>query len=141
MRTFRVLMIEDDIDDRYITDKYFSDNGYNINVEYFPSSGQGISSYLSGLSAERMPQLILMSGRYELDHLAQIKAHETFRQIPVIILTEMSHNFSISEAYRLGANSVIEKPSTHQLTQEKIQSFAKYWFSTVELPTTIAASR
>lgn len=137
MRTYNVLMIEDDIDDRYITDKYFLDTGYNINVEYFPSSTQGVTTYLSGLSPERIPHLILMSGRYELDHLAQIKAHDTFRQIPVIILTEMSHNFSINEAYRLGASSVIEKPSTHQLTQEKIQTFSKYWFSIVELPTTI----
>lgn len=139
MRNYNVLMIEDDIDDRYITDKYFLDNGYNISVEYFPSANQSIIDYLAGLGPNGMPQLILMSGKYGLEHLAQIKSHGIFRQIPVIILTEMSHSFSISEAYRLGASSVIEKPSTHQLTKEKIQTFSKYWFSIVELPITVPA--
>lgn len=136
MRNYNVLMIEDDIDDRYITDKYFHDNGYNISVEYYPSANGNIVDYLSAQDGSSMPQLILMSGRYGLDYLAQLKSHETFRQIPVVILTEMSHSFSTTEAYRLGASSVIEKPSTHQLTQEKIQTFSKYWFSIVELPVT-----
>jgi CheY-like chemotaxis protein len=140
MRNYNVLMIEDDVDDRYITDKYFLDNGYNINVEYFPSNNENIVQYLSGLGPAGMPQLILMSGRYGLDHLVQIKSHEIFRQIPVVVLTEMSHAFSITEAYRLGASSVIEKPSTHQHTQEKIQTFSKYWFSIVELPVTSPAA-
>jgi CheY-like chemotaxis protein len=125
MRTYHVLMIEDDIDDRYITDKYFFDNGYDIKVEYL--SAENI------LSPARMPHLILMSGKYGLDLLAKLKSHETFRPIPVVILTEMSHPFNIADAYRLGANSVIIKPSTHELTKEKIQAFSKYWFSTVEL--------
>lgn len=77
-----------------------------------------------------------MSGRHGLDHLVKIKSHEIFRQIPVVVLTEMSHAFSITEAYRIGASSVIEKPSTHHHTQEKIQTFSKYWFSIVELPVT-----
>lgn len=133
-------MIEDDVDDRYITDKYFLDNGYKISVEYFPSGSEHVVDYLAGLESGRMPQLILMSGRYGLEHLAQIKSHEVFRQIPVVVLTEMSHPFTTTEAYRLGASSVIEKPSTHQLTQEKIQAFSKYWFSIVELPITAHAS-
>ena len=136
MRNYNVLMIEDDMDDRYITDKYFLDNGYNISVEYFPSRDEDIIQYLSGLDAGSMPHLILMSGKQGLEILSNLKAHAIFRQIPVVVLTEMSHSFSISEAYRLGASSVIEKPSTHQLTKEKIQTFSNYWFSTVVLPGT-----
>jgi CheY-like chemotaxis protein len=134
MRNYNVLMIEDDVDDRYITDKYFLDNGYKINVEYFSSADEHILQYLSDLDSSRMPHLILMSGKYGLDLLGKLKAHGIFRQIPVVILTEMSHPFSINEAYALGASSVIVKPSTHELTKEKIQDFSKYWFSTVELP-------
>jgi|SRR5215203_5758578 len=126
MKTYNVLMIEDDIDDRYITDKYFFENGYDIKVEYV--SAEHI------LEPARIPHLILMSGKYGLDLLAKIKSHEVLCQVPVIVLTEVSHTFNITDAYRLGANSVIVKPSTHELTREKIQTFSKYWFSTVELP-------
>jgi CheY-like chemotaxis protein len=129
MKTYNVLMIEDDIDDRYITDKYFLDNGYHINVEYFSSADEQIIQHVAG----RMPHLILMSGKYGLGILSKLKTHDIFRQIPVVILTEMSHPFNITDAYRLGANSVIVKPSTYELTKEKIQIFSKYWFSTVEL--------
>jgi CheY-like chemotaxis protein len=136
MRNYNVLMIENDIDDRYITDKYFLDNGYNISVDYFSSANENILQYLSNPDSRRMPHLILMSGKYGLELLSAIKTHEIFRQIPVVILTEMSHPFSVSDAYRLGASSVIVKPSTHQLTREKIETFSKYWFSIVELPVT-----
>lgn len=129
MKSFNVLMIENDIDDRYITDKYFLDNGYNINVEYADAH---MLNYLD--NSRKMPHLILMSGKYGLELLSKLKAHEVYCQIPVVILTEMSHPFNINEAYRLGAGSVIVKPSTHQLTEEKIRDFSKYWFSTVELP-------
>lgn len=122
-------MIENDIDDRYITDKYFLDNGYNVNVEYLAFADEHKIQHI----AERRPHLILMSGKYGLGMLAALKSHKVLCQIPVVILTEMSHPFDISDAYRLGASSVIVKPSTHELTKEKIQTFSKYWFGTVEL--------
>ena len=129
MRAYNVWMIENDVDDRYITDKYFLDNGYNVTVEYLTiAEDQQIQS-----TAERMPHLILMSGKYGLSLLTALKSHQVLSQIPVVILTEMNHPFEIADAYRLGASSVIVKPSTHELTKEKIETFSKYWFSTVEL--------
>ncbi|HEY0678020.1 MAG TPA: response regulator [Chitinophagaceae bacterium] len=141
MKMRNVLMLENDVDDRYITDTYFINNGFDVKVDYYPSVAGSITSYLSNLDSNSLPHLILMSGRFGLEHLADLKKHDQFRQIPVVILTEMSHTFSINEAYRLGANSVIEKPSTHQMTRDKIDSFVKYWFGTVELPVTLVADQ
>jgi hypothetical protein len=48
-------------------------------------------------------------------------------------VSEITHPATVKEAYRLGANSFIQKPSTLHLTKEKIETFAKYWLEVVEL--------
>ena len=133
MRKPRVLMIEDDLDDRYITETYFAQIGYSIALEFFDGHGD-IIQYLSGLQHEMLPDLIVLDpGRRGNGTLRQLKSHNDFKVIPVVVLSEVSQRTAVKEAYRLGANSFIEKPSTHALTQEKISTFAKYWFNVVEL--------
>lgn len=133
MKKPRVLMIEDDPDDRYITETYFAQHGYGIALEFFDAH-KDIIGYLSSLGPENFPDLIMLDpGKRGNGMLQQIKSHPVFKTIPVIILSEVSQPSAVREAYRLGANSFIEKPSTHALTQEKISTFARYWFNVVEL--------
>lgn len=131
-----VLMMENDPDDRYIIDNYFINSGYPMNVDFFPGGNREVISYLKDIGNHRIPNLIIMSGKYGLTMLATLKKHPLFRQIPVIVLTELSPHFSINEAYNLGANSVIQKPSTHEATRKTIDAFLNYWFTAVELPVT-----
>jgi CheY-like chemotaxis protein len=133
MKKPSVLMIEDDLDDRYITETYFAQNGYTVSLEFFEGHGDVIQ-YLSGLQHESLPDLIVLDpGKRGNDTLQQLKTHDVFREIPVIVLSEVTQRSAVKEAYRLGANSFIQKPATHALTKEKIGTFAKYWFDVVEL--------
>jgi len=130
----QLLMIEDDADDRYITEKYFSDNGVDIGLDFFDAA-EDVVEYLSTLPDHLLPRLIILSpGKNRLQALQDLKSHPQFKLIPVVVLSETAHPSVVYEAYRLGASSVIQKPATHQDTQLKISTFAKYWFSTVELP-------
>lgn len=133
MKKPRVLMIEDDLDDRYITETYFAQNGYTVKLEFFEGNGD-IIQYLSGLQKELLPDLIVIDpGKRGNDTLQELKTHPQFREIPVVILSEVTQRTMVKEAYRLGANSFIQKPASHELTKEKIGTFAKYWFDVVEL--------
>jgi CheY-like chemotaxis protein len=133
MKKPRVLMIEDDLDDRYITETYFAQNGYTISLDFFDGH-KDIVQYLSDLPYGTLPDLIVLDpGKRGNDTLKQLKTHHVFREIPVIVLSEVTQRSVVKEAYRLGANSFIQKPATHDLTKEKIGTFAKYWFDVVEL--------
>lgn len=125
-------MIEDDLDDRYITETYFAEQGYKVSLEFFDSAGNVIE-YLSEKNA-RLPDIIVLDAAMRgLETLQQLKFHPEFKTIPVVVVTELTPAHSVKEIYRLGANSVIQKPSTHALTTEKIGTFAKYWLDVVEL--------
>lgn len=133
MTSHKVLMIEDDLDDRYITETYFAQLGLKVAIDFFEGAGDVIG-YLSQLEEHELPDLILLdAGKRGFESLQQIKTHEQFKAIPLVVVSELTAKSQAKEAYRLGANSFIEKPSTHALTSEKIGTFAKYWFEVVEL--------
>ena len=133
MNKRRVLMIEDDLDDRYITQTYFADFGSSIALRFFDSHNDVIQ-YLDGLDRSELPELIVFDpGKRGNQTLQQLKSHPRFREIPVVVVSEITHAAAVKEAYRLGANSFIQKPSTLHLTKEKIETFAKYWLEVVEL--------
>lgn len=129
----KLLMIEDDLDDRYITETYFAQLGHQVQIDFFDGS-RDVVQYLSGLEQAQMPNLVILDpGKRGFETLQQLKMHPRFRSIPVVVVTELTPTARVKEAYSLGANSVIEKPSTHALTSEKISAFARYWLETVEL--------
>ena len=133
MKKRKVLMIEDDLDDRYITEKYFTEQGFKVSLEFYEDSGD-IITYLSGLDAARLPELIVFDpGKRGLGTLEQLKTHPQFKAIPIVVVSELTTTARVKQAYLLGANSFVEKPSTHALTAEKIGTFAKYWFDVVKL--------
>ena len=126
-------MIEDDMDDRYITQTYFADFGSSIALRFL-NGHDNVLQYLEGLDRSDLPELIVLDpGKRGNDTLQQLKGHARFREIPVVVVSEITHPSTVKEAYRLGANSFIQKPSTLNLTKEKIETFAKYWLEVVEL--------
>ncbi|HYF32102.1 MAG TPA: response regulator [Chitinophagaceae bacterium] len=133
MKKRKVLMIEDDMDDRYIIETYFADYGSSMALKFFDGHNDVIQ-YLNGLNKADMPDLIVLDpGRHGHGTLQQLKSHPVFKAIPVVVVSEVTPDSTVKEAYRLGANSFIQKPSTHFLTKEKIETFARYWLDVVEL--------
>jgi two-component system, chemotaxis family, response regulator Rcp1 len=66
--------------------------------------------------------------------LQQIKADETLKSIPVVILTTSRANGDIIDTYRAGANCYITKPGGYHDFIEMIGIIKEFWFSVVKLP-------
>jgi CheY-like chemotaxis protein len=126
-----VLMLEDDADDRYITESTIKELGYNIPVRFL-SYDRELITYLS---QSEQPSLILLDYNPVTgsDTLKQLKAHPDFNHIPVIVLSEVASNHHVRQCYQLGANSFIKKPDTADLTRNKIETFFRYWFEVAEI--------
>jgi CheY-like chemotaxis protein len=144
-RGVTILMADDDQDDREMALDALQDLRLADKME-FVVDGQDLLDYLrreggyADSSAQApLPGIILldlnmprMDGR---EALAEIKADESLRQIPVVVLTTSSDEEDVRDTYALGANSFITKPVTLTGLVDVMHTLARYWFDIVELPT------
>ena len=84
------------------------------------------------------PDLILldlnlprMDGR---EVLAQIKADESLRTIPTIILTTSEAEADITKSYQLRANCFLSKPVQLEAFESLIKSVNDFWLTRAKLP-------
>ena len=136
-----ILMLEDDSDDRYVTHSFFQENKVQLGLEFLHNS-EAVLPFLEHRVTQQaeLPSLILLDKSTPPDGglyvLQQLKEHEQFRAIPVVMISGSALPDEIEECYRYGGSSFIIKPNSVAKTEEKISSFLNYWFSTAELPET-----
>jgi CheY-like chemotaxis protein len=137
-KKYNLLMLDDDHDDRHITESFFVDKDYDMNVQFLDESDRVISFLEDAANEGTLPHLILldlnMPRKNGFEVLKELKSHPQFRQIPVVIISGTAFMEEVKDCYLLGANSFIQKPFTDQLTQKKIETFVAYWFEIAELP-------
>ena len=66
--------------------------------------------------------------------LAEIKADETLKRIPVVILTISRAEEDVLKSYNLHANCYISKPFDMEQFIQVVKSIEDFWFSIVKLP-------
>ena len=67
--------------------------------------------------------------------LAQIKADEDLKRIPVVILTTSQAEQDVYRAYGLHANCYVVKPVNFDRFAEIVKTIENFWFAVVTLPT------
>lgn len=143
MKLKTVLMAEDDEDDRMLLRKAFS-HRFEKNILHCVEDGVELMKYLrkdapyNDESKYPWPQLVLldlnMPKKDGRQVLREIKTDKELCKIPVIVLTTSRQQDDIENAYRLGSNSYITKPSSFEGLIDIARELENYWFKTVELP-------
>lgn len=67
--------------------------------------------------------------------LAQLKADETLRVLPVVIWSSTCATDEIKSTYLSGASCFVSKPLTLDETFESVREFCLMWFQRASLPT------
>jgi CheY-like chemotaxis protein len=135
-----ILLIDDDEADAQLTIKLFKkDKLYNTLSTV--SDGVEAMKFLRNESPyedARRPDLILldlnMPRKDGRETLAEIKADEELRFIPVVILTTSDAESDVAESYKLQANGFVAKPVDMKEFKELIRSLTNYWLCVVKLP-------
>lgn len=132
--TPRVLMIENDADDRLLTEETFQAEGVNVHIDFIYSTE--LAAALQ--HAAPPPQLILLNINAQpfhgVDLIRIIRSTEGYEPVPIVVLSETVLMEEVQAAYDAGASSFIQKPASYSDTLFKIKSFINYWFRTVVLP-------
>lgn len=125
-------MLEEDHDDRQLTESVLLELGFDVPVKYVRYS----TELFEHLKDEHQPSLILMDYNSTpspaIDILKELKSNLAYRHIPAVVLGEGLPQHYIKECYELGASSYITKPASSKGTKDKIETFFKYWLNVVE---------
>jgi CheY-like chemotaxis protein len=143
-KSVTILLADDDQEDRELARDALQDSKL-ANEMRFVVDGQDLMDYLRHVgryadpSVESpRPGIILldlnMPKKDGREALAEIKADESLRRIPVVVLTTSNDEQDVFRSYDLGVNSFITKPVTFGGLVEAMSAWSRYWFELVELP-------
>jgi len=128
-----ILMLEDDGDDRYITESAIAELDLNVEIKFYSDSNEFLDQLLTPIK----PSLFLIDYNSTPENgfqvLKKIKALTSFNHVPVIILSDSNSEKYKNECYAYGASSFIIKPHTVQTTVNKIETFFRYWLTVAEV--------
>ncbi len=135
-----ILMVEDDPADVSLVEEAIREGQVPVHLNVV-SDGEKALAYLRGEGAYAdvvLPDLILldlkMPKKSGLEVLAEIKADEALRTIPVIVLTTSDAPEDIFRAYDLQASCYITKPADLAEFDRVMNSIKDFCLTIVKLP-------
>jgi len=135
-----ILLVDDSPDDVELTLMALENTKFanSINVV---SDGVYAMQYLKKereYAGAETPTLVMldlnMPRKNGLQVLAEMKADQNLRQIPVVILTTSQAEEDIVRSYDLNANCFISKPVDLAQLIKVVQAIEQFWFGVVQLP-------
>jgi len=139
-KTAEILLIEDNLGDIRLIKEAFKEEKI-INRVSVVEDGEAAMAFLrreGPYAGAVRPDLILLDlnlpkkdGR---EVLAEIKADEDLKRIPVVILTTSRAEEDILRTYNLHANCYVTKPVDVEQFLAVVRSIEDYWLAIVKLP-------
>jgi len=141
-RPIEILLAEDNPADVRLTKEALKE-GKVLNNLAEVSDGVEAMKYLRGLgkyAGSTRPDLVLldlnMPRKDGREVLAEIKADEDLKRIPVVVLTTSKAEEDILRSYDLHANCYISKPVDLKQFIEVVKTVENFWLTIVTLPPT-----
>jgi len=131
-----ILLVEDNSDDEVLTLRALKEN-LIVNPVVVAHDGVEALEYLfsegawEGRSPGDAPAMILLDLKLPkldgLEVLRRIRAHESTRLLPVVILTSSKEEHDLVNGYSLGCNSYIHKPVDFEQFRTTVEQLGLYW--------------
>lgn len=139
-RDKRILLVEDNPKDEALTLRALQKHNFQADVMVARDGAEALDYLLGsdGRSAGALPQLVLLDLKLPkidgLEVLRRIRANESTRLLPVVILTSSAEEQDILEGYRLGTNSYVRKPVDFVAFTEAVRQLGLYWLLLNTMP-------
>jgi CheY-like chemotaxis protein len=123
----RILMVDDDAEDRQLLQDSFEEIGYAHSIHY-EENGEKALEYLHQCVANgELPELVILdlnmprlNGRQTLQ---SIKEHPALKNMKVVIYSTSLNPKERDECISLGAHSYVVKPNTYKESLEIARNF------------------
>jgi CheY-like chemotaxis protein len=130
----RLVLIEDTSADVKLISNVAQQICPECRLEVFRNGGNALDFFQHYGENERFTaSLVLLDLNlpdiHGLDLLREIKAHDSTRTLPVVVVTGTASPKMIDDVYRMGANSVIEKVHGRQELTDALSKTLDYWLN------------
>ena len=139
-QTAEILLVEDNASDARLTMEALRDSEPYGNL-HAVENGEEALAWLrqeGEYSEAPRPDIILldlnMPTKDGRQTLAEIKADDSLKRIPVVVFSTSTDEADILQAYDLKANCYVTKPADLEQFITVVKSVAGFWLATVRLP-------
>ena len=126
-----ILLVEDNPVDLDLTQRAFKRKRFANPIEVARDGEEALAFLPRWEAGETVPAVILLDIKLPkvngLEVLRQLKMHERFRLIPVVMLTSSDEDTDLKSAYALGVNSYIVKPVDFAKFIEVAEQIELFW--------------
>ncbi|TNF56439.1 MAG: response regulator [Burkholderiales bacterium] len=126
-----ILLVEDNPMDLDLTLRAFARKKFANEVQIARDGEEALAWLPRWDEGADLPAVILLDINLPkvngLEVLQQLKTHERYRRIPVVVLTSSREDRDLRTAYDLGVNSYIEKPVSFSKFMEVAEHIELYW--------------
>jgi len=140
-----ILLVEDQPNDYLLIRRAF-DKGQILNPLFVVTSGEEAVAYLSGRGRFHnrqeypLPDLMLLDlklpGMDGFDVLRWVRAEPGLSSLVIVVLTSSNLMFDVNEAYKLGANSFLVKPTDFDNYVATCRVLKEFWLKLNKKPET-----
>jgi CheY-like chemotaxis protein len=133
-----ILHVENDPDDVFLLKRAFTKAGVTKEIRT-AENGKKAIEYLHGgdgfsdRARYPLPTVVLLDWNMPLmsggQFLSWLRADPTWKRLPVIVLTSSAADRDMVEAYDLGANGFLTKPSNHEQYMVMVRALVDYWLA------------
>ena len=143
MKHKTILLVEDNPDDEALTLRALQKNNISNKVEVVRDGVEALdfifkTGQYSNRDPRDFPQVILLDLKLPkidgLEVLRRIRANQTTRTLPVVILTSSKEEQDLINSYLNGANSYVRKPVDFNQFVEAVRQLGLYWLVLNETP-------
>jgi two-component system response regulator len=136
MQNKKILLVEDNPDDVELTLRAFRKVNLANDMDVV-TDGEEALKYLTE-HKDVLPVVVLLDLKLPkmdgLEVLRRMRAAESTRLLPVVIMTSSREESDLITSYRLGANSYIRKPVNFEQFVEAVHHLGIYWLLLNEPP-------
>jgi two-component system response regulator len=135
-----VLLVEDNPGDAQLTRIALEDSKISIHLNVVEDGVEAMAflrkqeKYVNAAHPDIVLLDLNLPKKDGREVLAEIKADENLKRIPVVVLTTSQAEEDIIKAYNLSANCYITKPVDFDQFVKIVKSIENFWFAIVKLP-------
>lgn len=126
-----IFLVEDNPMDVELTLRALRKRRLSNEIQVARDGEEALQAMVRWEAGDPIPSVILLDLNLPrvsgLEVLAQLKAHDRFSAIPVVVLTTSREDTDVKTAYRLGANSYIVKPVDFDKFLDVASQIELYW--------------
>lgn len=141
MKPINILLVEDSAEDAELVTEAFEVNRFAADFQYARDGEEAMALLRrEGEYADApRPDLVLldlnMPRKDGREVLAEVKADEALRSLPVVILTSSAAEVDVVQSYMNQASAFLTKPVDFDEFLEMIRQLGEFWLTAVRLPT------